>query len=228
MGRAAIAILLFCCLVGLSFSGSASRALTRFDATPVVSDLPVIPTLQDDPRDETSIAISRRDPRIIVGASKWIDGGGSGRGNTRVAYYYSSDGGQTWGNAVLTLETPQKTWGRASDPSVASDADGNFYLCALLLDNTNFDSSVYVFKSTDDGHTFANPLPVVTDIDDPSPKFIDKCYVTVDTSPTSPFKNTVYAVWVMKDTILTVIRMARLRPGDPQVGGSACRMHGMY
>jgi hypothetical protein len=75
---------------------------------------------------------------------------------------------------------------------------------------------VYVFKSTDDGHTFNNPVPVVTDIGNPSPRLIDKCYITVDTSPTSPFKNTVYAVWVSKDTELTVVRLAHRRPNDAQ------------
>jgi hypothetical protein len=96
-----------------------------------------IATSSSDPRDETSIAVSAKNDQIIVGASKLIDGGGNNsRGNTRVAYYYSSDGGRTWGNSVLALETPQKTWGRASDPSVISDLDGNFYLCALMLDSS--------------------------------------------------------------------------------------------
>lgn len=225
MGRAVIVILLSLCLVGTCLSTSASHSPVRVDVAPVVSDLSVIPNLQDDPRDETSIAISRRNPQIVVGASKWIDGGGSGRGNTRVTYYYSSNGGQTWGNGVLGLETPQKTWGRASDPSVAADADGNFYLCALLLDNTNFDSSVYVFKSTDDGRTFGNPVPVVFDIGNPSPRLIDKCYITIDTSPSSPLKNTIYAVWVIKDTDLTVIRSAHRRPDEAQFSAPKTLSH---
>ena len=183
-------------------------------------EVPVIPSLETlDPRDETSIAVSPQNEQIIVGASKLIVGGASGHGDTRVAYYFSSNGGRTWGNGVLPVETAEKTWGRASDPSVAADLDGNFYLCVLML-GPNFDSSVYVFKSTDNGRTFVNPQPVVLDLDNPSPRLIDKCYISIDTSPTSPFKNTVYAAWVTKvlqnGQDLSVIRAAHRRPGDTQ------------
>jgi hypothetical protein len=120
---------------------------------------------------------------------------------------------------LLGLETPQKVWGRASDPSVAADLDGNFYICALMLDNSNFDTSVYVFKSIDGGRTFGDPTPVVLDIGNPNPRLIDKCYMTVDASSSSPFKNTVYAVWTIKaiqdsGQDLSVIRSAHRRPGD--------------
>ena len=64
-------------------------ALARRQSAPTASDLPVINATQSDPRDETTIAVSRTNPQIIVGASKWIEGGGSASksGNTRVAYY---------------------------------------------------------------------------------------------------------------------------------------------
>jgi hypothetical protein len=153
--------------------------------------------------------------------SKDIVGGGDPqvRGITRVAYYFSSDGGHTWGNDLLGLDTPEKTWGRASDPSVAADLDGNFYICTLMLDNSNFDTSVYVFKSTDAGRTFGSPSPVTLDIANPNPRLIDKCYMTVDASPSSPFKNTVHVVWSVKaiqvsGLDLQVIRSAHRRPGD--------------
>ena len=183
-------------------------------------ELPVIPSLGTlDPRDETSIAVNPQNEQVIVGASKVIVGGASGHGETRVAYYFSSNGGHTWGNGVLPVETTEKTWGRASDPSVAADLDGNFYLGVLML-GPNFDSSVYVFKSTDNGQTFGNPQPVVLDLNNPSPRLIDKCYISIDTSPTSVFKNTIYAAWVTKvlqgGQDLSVIRAAHRRPGEAQ------------
>src|SRR5262245_66462341 len=63
----------------------------------------VSPAGDADPRNETSIAVSLRDEKVIVGTSKVIVGGGavSGRGDTRVAYYYSSNGGPTWGTGLL-------------------------------------------------------------------------------------------------------------------------------
>ncbi|MEK6304489.1 MAG: hypothetical protein AABO41_27695 [Acidobacteriota bacterium] len=222
MQKIVLAIVLSIAQVCVGVAASAPLKSIGVAAGPTLFELPVIPSLDNtDPRDETSIAVSPKNDQIIVGASKLIDGGGTaGRGNTRVAYYYSSNAGQTWGNSVLTLETPEKTWGRASDPSVAADLEGNFYLCALMLDNTNFDSSVYVFKSTDGGQTFGDPRLVTIDVGNPMPRLIDKCYVTVDTSPTSPFKNTIYAVWVVKEVQpislqdLSVIKSAHLRPGE--------------
>lgn len=219
--RCAVIIVMFISLVGICPIGRSNRPAAFFEDPPIVSERPVISSIQTDPRNETSIAVSPINDQIIVGASKFLDSTDQpvGRTNTRVAYYFSSDGGQTWGTGLLSLVTPQKVWGRASDPSVASDLNGNFYLCALMLDNLSFDSSVYVFKSTDNGKTFGDPSPVVVDIANPSPKFIDKCYITVDTSPSSPFKNTVYAVWVGKGENaqgqdLSFILSSRRKPGE--------------
>src|SRR6266404_841198 len=219
--RPILIVLLLSCSIRLNPPGSANVLPTEADGPRVVLDLPASPAGDPDPRDETSIAVSPINDQMIVGVSKDIVGGGDPqvRGVTRVAYYFSSDGGRTWGNNLLGLETPQKVWGRASDPSVAADLNGNFYICALMLDNSNFDTSVYVFKSTDGGRTFGDPFPVVLDIANPNPRLIDKCYMTVDASASSPFKNTVYGVCTMKaiqdsGQDLSVIRTAHRRPGD--------------
>src|SRR5205085_6208377 len=188
----------------------------RMQSAPAVADSPVISAAQADPRDEPAIAVSRANPQVIVGASKWIDGGASGNGNARVAYYYSSDGGHTWGNGVLPLETPQKTWGRTASASLASDLNGTFYLCVLMLDNSNFDTGLYVFKSTDNGRTFAAPVPVVLDIGNgTAPKMARQPHITVDVSASSRFKNTVYAAWVSNEpNQTTFVKTSHLRPGD--------------
>jgi hypothetical protein len=189
----------------------------------VKDDVRVTQAIDPDPHDETSIAVSALDSQVIVGAAKKILGGASsGFGTTRVAYDYSSDGGHTWGTGLLQLDTPQKVFSRTSRPSVAADADGNFYLCALMLDNLSRDNGVYVFKSTDRGRTFSQPVPAFLDLGNPgNPKVAEKCYITVDTSPSSPFKNTVYAVWSVNDLDDQVppvprglIQIASRRPGD--------------
>jgi hypothetical protein len=168
-----------------------------------VLDLPASPENDPDPRNETSLAVSAVNERIICGASKVMVGGGtSPSGITRVAYYFSSDGGRSWGDGLLGLETPQKIWQRATDPSIASDVDGNFYLCVLMFDVTSFDTGVYVFKSTDGGRRFANPVPVFYDIGSQTEalRISDKCYITIDRSPSSPFRNTIYATWTLNYT----------------------------
>jgi hypothetical protein len=209
-----------------------SGSLTRADAGPSLFEVTVSPGSDPDPRDETSIAVSPRNDQVIVGASKVIQGGGtSGRGDTLVSYYFSSDGGRSWGTGLIGLETPEKTWGRATDPSVASDLDGNFYLCVLMLDNSSFDTGVYVFKSANDGRTFTDPKPVVVDIGNiASPKRADKCDLTVDASPTSEFKNSIYAVWTStgpdeNGQNATVTRFARRRPGDANFSQSKAISH---
>jgi hypothetical protein len=213
---AVLLVLIAICLLGSA--RLSSDWLTRANG-PSLSEVMVSPISDPDPRDETSIAVSPKNDQVIVGASKVIQGGATaaiGHGHTLVAYYFSSDGGSTWGNGLIGLDTPQKTWGRESDPSVAADLDGNFYLCVLMLDNSSFDTGVYVFKSTDGGRTFAEPMPAVANIGlGSSPKLADKCYITIDVSPTSSFKNTIYAVWVSTEPDRTVILTSHRRPGDP-------------
>jgi hypothetical protein len=212
-----ITLLLTAVLIGpASYIGSRARA----DGAASLFELIVSPGGDPDPRDETSIAVSPINDQVIVGASKVIVGGGTfGRGDTRVSYYFSSDGGRSWGTGLLGLETSEKSWGRATYPSVAADLEGSFYLCVLMLDNLSFDSGVYVFKSTDNGQTFANPKPVVVDIGNATPRRADKCSMTVDASATSQFKGTVYAVWTStgpdeRGINATVVRFARRRAGD--------------
>ncbi len=217
-------LLLICLLLFIAVQHQSSRLELRVIADVSITatlDLLVSPATDTDPRNETAIAVSPITPQIIVGASKVIVGGGNGvTGNTRIASYHSSDGGRTWATSMLSLETPQKTWGRAASPSIAVDLNGTFYLCAVLLDNSNFDSSVYVFTSTDGGRTFANPSPVTLDVGSgATPKQAEKAYVTVDTSPTSPFKNSIYVVWAVTDRDTQgqnrkAIKMAYKRPTD--------------
>ncbi len=207
------AVLLFSVSI-ITASSTQQRATTVF-MPGVSSETLSSPDADPDPRNETTIAVSPKNDQIIVGASRVILGGGGpgNRGTTRVGYYYSSDGGQTWGSALVGLETPQKTWGRMTDPAVIVDADGVFYLSVLVLDNQNFDSGVYLYRSTDNGRTFTSPTPIVVDIGGGNlPKIADKPWITIDTSDTSPFKNTIYAVWVSIEPNRTVILTSRRRP----------------
>lgn len=221
--KAALLLLLALSLLGTGLLRFPAAWVAAQEVPPSVRpDLPVSPPEDLDPRNGTSVAVSPVDERIIVGASKVVTGGGgnSTNGITRVAYYFSSDGGGTWGSSILGLETPQKTFGRATHPSVAVDLNGTFYLCVLMLDNQNKDNGVFVFKSTDGGRNFVDPIPAFVEIgNNVNPKTADRCYITVDTSATSPFKNSVYATWVSSEpaptggTLLTILTSYR-RPGS--------------
>jgi len=183
------------------------------------ADVRVSPSDDPDPRDETSLSVNPLDDRSIVGVSKVIIGGAAaGAGISRVAYYHSSDGGLTWVTSLLPLETNERTFTLATDPSVACDANGAFYICALMLDNQSRASGVHVFKSTNGGQTFSNPIAVTyEDGLSLNPKLNDKCYITVDASASSPFKNTIYAVWSSTDldplgSPRATMRFSYLRP----------------
>ena len=199
----------------------------------VLSDVRISPTADLDPRNEPAIAVSPVNSQFMVGTSRVITGGGSAAaGNTRVSYYSSSDGGRTWTTTLLGLETPQKTWGRCSDPYVVVDSNGIFYLLVLMLDNSNFDSGIYLFSSTDNGRTFANPIPVTFDIGSGTdPKQADKCLAYVDTSNNSPFKNSIYVVWTLTDRDPTgqnraTIKLAYKRPTDTGFSSPKTISHG--
>ncbi len=225
-------VLSFVCVTLMASSRVASLSRAAADGPTFAFETPVSPSGDPDPRDETSIAVSLRDDQVIVGASKLIVGGGgpASSGNTRVAYYYSSDGGRSWGNGMISLETPEKSWGRSSDPSVVSDLDGNFYLCVLMLDSLSQDTGVYVFKSTDSGRTFGDPVPSALDIGTGGSKRADKCLISVDTSAASQFKNTIYAVWTSNESVnqqpTAFVRLAHRHPGDATFSDSKIISHG--
>src|SRR5262245_19925733 len=169
----AVAVVLFGSgLLGLKPFGNAIRMAA--DTPSKLADSRVSPAGDLDPHDEPSIAINPVDNRIMVAASKVIVGGADDpiRSISRVAYYYSCDSGASWaGGALLTLQTAETTYQLASDPTVAADTDGNFYLCVLmssLSSSGKFDNGIYVAKSTDGGHTFSQPQAVFFVINNPT------------------------------------------------------------
>ncbi|HEX8088224.1 MAG TPA: hypothetical protein VF762_05190, partial [Blastocatellia bacterium] len=89
----ALIVLLSGCLLAGIAPTQARRGAAKLEGPTFTIDKPVI-TSGPDPRNETSVAVSTKNDQIMVGASKLVEGGGTNpRGNTRVAYYYSSDGG---------------------------------------------------------------------------------------------------------------------------------------
>jgi hypothetical protein len=117
--------------------------------------------------------------------------------------FYSTDGGAHWAEQLLTLTAGQKTFERSGDPVLAADADGNFYYAALMFDpgilqrpfqcgpQGRCDHGIFVFRSTDSGVHWSNPVPVIQRIGGPITIINDKPWIAVDTSSRS-FKNNIY------------------------------------
>src|SRR5262249_39498975 len=133
------------CFVFAGLSRGLSGARPAFEAQ-VVFESNASPTADPDPRDETALAVSPLNNQIIAGCSKLILGGGTGSRVSRVAYYYSSHGGHSWGNGVRPLKPPQRPGNRAWAPSIQVDSNGIFFIGALPLDTPGawFDSAIYI------------------------------------------------------------------------------------
>ena len=131
---------------------------------------------------ETPIAANPLDPLNLVAA--WIDVGPmSGGGN--VVYGFTRDGGTTWQNGSLNYGKVNNT----VDPSVAADANGNFYILVLALGGSPSKSSLRLFRSTDGGATFAGPFVAAAE------PFIDKPFMGVD-----PVTGAIYVVYFASGT----------------------------
>ena len=130
-----------------------------------------------DAANEPSIAVDPNNPNRIAIGWRQFDTINSNFRQAGVAY--STDGGQTW--SASTLDPGQFR----SDPVLDFDADGNFYYSSLsALD------SVEMFKSTDGGATWSNPVPAFGG---------DKQWIAVDRT-SGPGRGNIYQHWNVQFT----------------------------
>lgn len=118
---------------------------------------------------------------------------------------YSTDGGVSWTALQLPYPPDPYSGGNfidAFDPTATADANGNLYVAHISTDYdwTNGPASgLFVHKSTDGGITWNSPVAVATDgpplsNPDPNYRFNDRCQMTADINPASPFYNNLYIV----------------------------------
>jgi len=91
----------------------------------------------------------------------------------------SMNGGVSWS---LGINTPHFSIGFTSaDPSLHFDSEGNVYL--VYIDSNSEDlGAVYCRKSEDGGYTWSNVAEVISILDDPTQKPIDRPWVAIDNS----------------------------------------------
>ena len=117
---------------------------------------------------------------------------------------YSNDGGLTWN--PLQLQYPFNPFGiqylDMFDPTATADGNGNFYVAHISTDYdwaNGPESGLYVHKSTDGGMTWNAPVQIAYDSKpsgspDPNYRFNDRCQMTADINPASPYYNNLYIV----------------------------------
>ena len=186
-------------LSSLLFPASPSAPAVDPETDIVITDDPVglpqnEPAISVNPLNPLNIVVAANDYRLaFLTATGWI------------GYYTSIDGGRTWINRLIpgfpysdNTTSPLADFDAASDPSVAFDLDGNTYIAGIVFNIVGGDStdgSLFVTRSSDGGFTFPFAT-IVNHGSGPGQRFFnDKPYLTVDRSPSSPFKGRIYVSW---------------------------------
>lgn len=145
-------------------------------------------------QNESSIAISPKNPRLLIGSA--VDYRGSGS----TWAYYSADAGLTWQN--VNLGQARDGWSSSNDPSVCFDHQGTGYLCYggfKRTGNVQFGENAIFVSVTKDGGKTWNPkhtaVIIHTGQQTADSAFEDKYYVHADTATGSPFRGRLYIPW---------------------------------
>jgi len=134
----------------------------------------------DNARSESNVVVNPFNPNQIVGGSKKFSNPHTYQ--FTIATYYSTDGGYHWNDsAALPLLAG---WAGVSDPALAWDNQNNCYLAALPFDAAFAIKGIAIYKSTDGGATWGNPVLVHASGGD------DKQWAIGD-----PSSGNVYAAW---------------------------------
>jgi len=135
---------------------------------------------QTSPRSETDIRVNYLNPQQIIGASNNISSTG------RQAMFFSSNGGSTWGQTLLPLNTGDSF---QSDPTVDWTSDGTAWSTTIGINSAGTILQMRAYKSTNGGSTWTFDNTFSTGSNN------DKQMIWVDHSSTSPFKDNIYVIW---------------------------------
>ncbi len=181
MRQKRIWVLLMVCVQVMCETGWSTSSLTP----PPNIRITTIPQLNN----EEQVFICPTDSNVII--ANWRD---FRTGYRQIGVGRSTDGGQTWTDSLISVDMQYfnfSSW--QSDPTMAVDRLGNFYMSALdFLSAGGPGSSVIAFyRSLDKGVSWEGPY---TPDPPPGSAFEDKQFITVDRTG-GPYDGNLYCAW---------------------------------
>src|SRR4051794_22233815 len=135
----------------------------------------------------SSTSRSEADIRVNYGNTQQIIAASNDIGNSTQAQFFSTDGGTTWGQNTVTLQTGDSF---NSDPAVDWTSDGTAWTVTIGINAAQTNLQLRAYKSTDAGATWtfdSTPSGSQTNV--------DREIFWVDHSPTSSFRDQMYLTW---------------------------------
>jgi hypothetical protein len=179
-------------------------------------------TIENGPANEVTIAVNPTNPNNLIAGGKDYTLGPEGSGyKVWSGYYWSKDGGITWGNDLLGYPDIDNSilgiYDAISDPVVAFDGEGNAYYSGLAYKSNSepvmdfprpwiANNGIFLAKSTDGGETYSQITFVAQ-----SPTgaiFNDKQWFTID-----PDNGYIYFTWTMFQGVSARVVCARSTDG---------------
>jgi len=137
-------------------------------------------------QNEEQVFVCPTDSLVVI--ANWRD---FRLGYRRIGVGRSLDAGDTWTDSLVVLNL--LNFAQQSDPAMAVDNDGGFYMLMLDYQPGDHDdsSSLTIIKSTDKGATWTGPHTIEDSI---GPYFEDKEFIEIDQSQ-SIHEGNIYVAW---------------------------------
>ncbi len=143
--------------------------------------------------DEPSIAINRKNPKLIVAGAN-----DQAMTTSSMPAYLSTDAGMSWKTYRLPLVNDSGS-GALGDPMIISDDSGMFYYAFLVDEPTLSGVSDLMVAHSPDGETWTLGSPVVGNTDMTGALLEDKETIAIDNDPGSPTHGRLYIAWTEYD-----------------------------
>jgi hypothetical protein len=151
---------------------------SEWEKTAALSGEKRISGAQTSARSESDIRVNYWDPMKIISGSN---------ANGAQAQFYSIDGGATWGQTSLPVNTGDAFH---SDPALDWTSDGTAWSTTIGINSAVSVLQMRAYKSTNNGASWTFDATFSG-----SQTAADKQMIWVDHSATSPFKDNIYAIW---------------------------------